>query len=102
MNKLIKDVVELDKELRDKISGLEKQKISLINKIREEKSKLISNNEKQIVLELEKQEKESNTYFLNEVEKMKKDHEKRLERLTKKYQDNKDLWLDKIFKIVTE
>ncbi len=97
MEKLIKDIIELDKAYRTQVNQLREEKEKINDIIREEKKRLqkiyqeeankkISEMKKQIDIDLETRKKAAL-----------EDYDSALKALEKSFQTNNDIWVEKIY-----
>lgn len=95
---IIKDTINLDKKAREQVSELAKKKEHLDEVIKEQSEKL----HQSFLAEIEQKLKETQESYEQEVLEKKKSelqtYKHTLKNIQKQYEDNKDLWIEQIYK----
>ncbi|MBU1141126.1 MAG: hypothetical protein KKG64_01240 [Firmicutes bacterium] len=95
---IVKDTVNLDKKAREEVSKLVKKKEHLDEIIQIETEKL----HQSFLAEIEETIKKTQQKYENEIQEKKKNelltYKHTLNDIQKKYEDNKDLWIEQIYK----
>lgn len=102
MEKLIKDIIELDKRYRSEVHALRLEKEKISESIREEKKRLKKQYEAAAKAKIAKLQAE----IVSDLEKRKQEavdeSKKTLANLESSFKKNKDLWIDNIYNYCLE
>lgn len=94
---ITKEVIALDKKLREKIELLELEKQHLDQTIEKETKKLIENFQIELKKLIEETNKKNLVFFKEKEQIVKQDFESRLATIRKQFDANKDAWIESIF-----
>ena len=94
---ITKEVIALDKKLREKIELLELEKQHLDQTIEKETKKLIENFQIELKKLIEETNEKNQVFFKGKEQIVKQDFESRLASIKKQFDANKDAWLEGIF-----
>lgn len=96
---IIKDTINLDKKAREEVSKVAKEKEHLDETIKKETEKL----HQKFLTEIEQTLKLTQERYEAEIQEKKKNelltYKETLKSIQKQYEDNKDLWIEQIYKV---
>lgn len=99
---IIKETINLDKKAREEVSKLANKKEHLDESIKIETDKL----HQSFLAEIKKTIKLTEESYETEIQEKKKNelltYKETLKNIQKQYEDNKDLWVEKIYKACVE
>ncbi len=94
---ITKEIIALDKKLREKIELLELEKQHLDQTIDKETNKLIEQFKIDLFKLIDETNKKSETFFKVKEQSVKSDFEARLKSIQNQYNQHKDAWIESIF-----
>lgn len=94
---ITKEIIALDKKLREKIELLELEKQHLDQTIDKETKKLIEQFKLELSKLIDETNKTNETFFKVKEQSVKSDFEVRLKSIQNQYNKNKDAWIESIF-----
>lgn len=94
---ITKEIIALDKKLREKIELLELEKQHLDQTIDKETKKLIQQFKLELSKLIDETNKTNETFFKVKEQSVKSDFEARLKSIQNQYNKNKDAWIESIF-----
>ncbi len=94
---ITKEIIALDKKLREKIELLELEKQHLDQTIDKETNKLIEQFKIDLSKLIDETNKKNETFFKVKEQSVKRDFEARLNSIQNKYNQHKDAWIESIF-----
>ena len=94
---ITKEIIALDKKLREKIELLELEKQHLDQTIDKETNKLIEQFKIDLFKLIDETNKKSETFFKVKELSVKNDFEARLKSIQNQYNQHKDAWIESIF-----
>ena len=94
---ITKEIIALDKKLREKIELLELEKQHLDKTIDKETNKLIEQFKIELSKLIDETNKKNETFFKVKEQSVKNDFEARLKSIQNQYNQHKDAWIESIF-----
>jgi V/A-type H+/Na+-transporting ATPase subunit G/H len=94
---ITKEIIALDKKLREKIELLELEKQHLDQTIDKETNKLIEQFKIELSKLIDETNKKNETFFKVKEQSVKNDFEARLKSIQNQYNQHKDAWIECIF-----
>lgn len=94
---ITKEIIALDKKLREKIELLELEKQHLDQTIDKETNKLIEKFKIDLSKLIDETNKKNETFFKAKEQSVKRDFEARLKSIQDQYNQHKDAWIESIF-----
>ena len=94
---ITKEIIALDKKLREKIELLELEKQHLDQTIDKETNKLIEQFKIDLSKLIDETNKKNETFFKVKEQSVKSDFEARLKSIQNQYNQHKDAWIESIF-----
>jgi len=99
---ITKEIIALDKELREKIELLELEKQHLDQTIDKETTLMIEKYQHELSKLIDETQKKNETFFKEKEQSVKRDFEARLHSIQNKYNQHKDAWIESIFNACIE